>query len=191
LERLWIRHGLLLCTRSQMAWWNDTWRRLRGNWGRSFRRTRDWDGKLPIFVLACRASTHVTTGATPASMGFGRKLLLPCDLLFGASPTSSSLWAITSWTSKIGYMTSITTPVNIWRWPATGRRHWPTPQDSRRGKRSGCTIRPGPQDSHLISSYPGKARIRWSPGLTKWSTRCSDTRGRRLWWYTKTDWRHV
>jgi transposase InsO family protein len=47
---------------------------------------RDWDERLPLFLLACRASTHDTTGLTPASLVFGRELRLPCDLLFGAPP---------------------------------------------------------------------------------------------------------
>jgi hypothetical protein len=47
---------------------------------------RDWDERLPIFLLACRASTHDTTGMTPANIVFGRELRLPCDLLFGAPP---------------------------------------------------------------------------------------------------------
>jgi hypothetical protein len=33
---------------------------------------RDWDERLPIFLLAYRASTHDTTGMTPANMVFGR-----------------------------------------------------------------------------------------------------------------------
>jgi hypothetical protein len=47
---------------------------------------RDWDEKLPLFLLAYRASTHDTTGLTPASLVFGRELRLPCDLLFGVPP---------------------------------------------------------------------------------------------------------
>ena len=47
---------------------------------------RDWDERLPIFLLSYRASTHETTGLTPANMLFGRELRLPCDLLFGAPP---------------------------------------------------------------------------------------------------------
>jgi hypothetical protein len=46
---------------------------------------RDWDERLPVFLLAYRASTH-TTGMTPTNMVFGRELRLPCDLLFGAPP---------------------------------------------------------------------------------------------------------
>jgi hypothetical protein len=47
---------------------------------------RDWDERLPIFLLAYRALTHDTTGMTPANMVFGRELRLPCDLMFGAPP---------------------------------------------------------------------------------------------------------
>jgi hypothetical protein len=46
---------------------------------------RDWDERLPIFLLAKRASTHENTGSAPDSMFFRRELHLPCDLLFGAS----------------------------------------------------------------------------------------------------------
>jgi hypothetical protein len=47
---------------------------------------RDWDERIPIFLLAYRASTHETTGVTPANLVFGRELRLPCDLMFGAPP---------------------------------------------------------------------------------------------------------
>jgi hypothetical protein len=47
---------------------------------------RDWDKRLPPFLLAYRASTHDTTGLTPARLVFGRELRLSCDLLFGAPP---------------------------------------------------------------------------------------------------------
>jgi hypothetical protein len=47
---------------------------------------RDWDEGLPLFLLAYRASTHNTTGLTPASLVFRRELRLPCDLLFGVHP---------------------------------------------------------------------------------------------------------
>jgi hypothetical protein len=48
---------------------------------------KDWDEGLPLFLLAYRASTHDTTGLTPASLVFGRELQLPCDLLFGVPQT--------------------------------------------------------------------------------------------------------
>jgi hypothetical protein len=47
---------------------------------------RDWDERLPLFFLAYRASTHDTTGLTPARLVFGRELRLPCYLIFGATP---------------------------------------------------------------------------------------------------------
>jgi hypothetical protein len=47
---------------------------------------RDWDARLHIFLLAYRASTHDTTGLTPANLVFGREPGLPGDLLFGAPP---------------------------------------------------------------------------------------------------------
>jgi hypothetical protein len=47
---------------------------------------RDWDERLHLFLPAYGASTHETTGLTPASLVFGRELRLPCDLLFGAPP---------------------------------------------------------------------------------------------------------
>jgi transposase InsO family protein len=42
---------------------------------------RDCDARLPIFLLAYRASTHDTTGLTPANLVFQRELRLPCNLL--------------------------------------------------------------------------------------------------------------
>ncbi|PNF17535.1 hypothetical protein B7P43_G16461 [Cryptotermes secundus] len=47
---------------------------------------RDWDERLPLFLLAYRASTHDTTGLTPSGLVFGRELRLTCDLLFGVPP---------------------------------------------------------------------------------------------------------
>ena len=40
----------------------------------------DWDERLLIFLLAYRASTHETTGVTPANMVFGRELRLQPDV---------------------------------------------------------------------------------------------------------------
>jgi hypothetical protein len=45
---------------------------------------RDWEERLRILLLACRASTHETTGGMPASMVFRTELCLLCDLLFSA-----------------------------------------------------------------------------------------------------------
>jgi transposase InsO family protein len=47
---------------------------------------RDWDERLPIFLLTYRASTQKTTGVTLANMVFGRELCIPCDLMFGDFP---------------------------------------------------------------------------------------------------------
>jgi len=52
---------------------------------------RDWDERLPIFLLAYQASTHETTGVTPANMVFRRELRLPCDLMFEAPPDKGQL----------------------------------------------------------------------------------------------------
>ncbi|PNF18926.1 hypothetical protein B7P43_G15981 [Cryptotermes secundus] len=40
---------------------------------------RDWDERLPLFLLAYRASSHDTTGLTPVGLVFGRELRLPCN----------------------------------------------------------------------------------------------------------------
>ena len=47
---------------------------------------RDWDVRVPLFLLAYRSSIHDTTGLTPANLVFGRELRLPCDLMFGSPP---------------------------------------------------------------------------------------------------------
>jgi hypothetical protein len=47
---------------------------------------KDRDAIVPLFLLAYRASTHDTTGFTPASLLFGRELRLPSELLFGTPP---------------------------------------------------------------------------------------------------------
>lgn len=47
---------------------------------------RDWDERLPIFLLAYRASTHETTSMTPTNMVFRRELRLAFDLVFRAPP---------------------------------------------------------------------------------------------------------
>jgi hypothetical protein len=60
---------------------------------------RDWDERLPIFLLAYRASTHETTGVTPANMVFGRELRLPCDLMFGAPPDKEQ--SVTGYTADL------------------------------------------------------------------------------------------
>jgi hypothetical protein len=51
---------------------------------------RQWNERLPILLLAYRASTHKITGTIPTSMVFKRVLQPPCNLLFLA-PLMSSL----------------------------------------------------------------------------------------------------
>ncbi|UYV73615.1 K02A2.6-like [Cordylochernes scorpioides] len=56
---------------------------------------RDWDVRLPPFLMAYRAAIHETTGQTPAKIMFGRELRLPCDLEFGSPgepPAETSNW---------------------------------------------------------------------------------------------------
>ena len=55
-----------------------------------FSNQRDWEERLPLFLLAYRASTHETTGVKPANLVFGRELRLPCDLMFEAPQTRDS-----------------------------------------------------------------------------------------------------
>jgi hypothetical protein len=43
---------------------------------------RDWDKRLPIFLLSYRAPTHETTGMMHANKVFGKERL-PSDMLFG------------------------------------------------------------------------------------------------------------
>jgi transposase InsO family protein len=80
----------------------------------------DWDAMLPLFLLAYGASTHGTTGFTPASLLLGRELRLPNDLLFGTPPTRSgqqSSMRKTRWTICVIFTTML---ANIRGWPATG-----------------------------------------------------------------------
>jgi hypothetical protein len=60
---------------------------------------RDWDERLPIFLLAYRASTHESTGVMPANMVFGSELRLPCDLMFGAPPDKDQ--SVTDYTAGL------------------------------------------------------------------------------------------
>jgi transposase InsO family protein len=67
---------------------------------------RDWDARLPIFLLAYRASTHDTPGLTPANLMFWRDLRLPGDLLFGApsdkeQPTINHAADVVDWVHNI------------------------------------------------------------------------------------------
>jgi len=72
----------------------------------------DWDGRLPIFLLAYRASTHETTGVTPSSMVFGRELHLPCDLMFGGPPHKEQSMQTIKLTLLNDYMISTTLPAS-------------------------------------------------------------------------------
>jgi hypothetical protein len=47
---------------------------------------RDWDERLPLFLLAYGASTHGTMRSTPTRLVFRQEFRLPCVLLFGALP---------------------------------------------------------------------------------------------------------
>jgi hypothetical protein len=71
---------------------------------------RDWDERLPIFLLAYRGSTHDTTGMTPDNMVFGRELRLPCDLLCGAPQTRDNQQRTMSQIWWSDYTTPTTTP---------------------------------------------------------------------------------
>ena len=44
---------------------------------------RDWDGHLPLVVMAYRSSVHEATTFTPYFMMFGREICLPIDIMFG------------------------------------------------------------------------------------------------------------
>jgi hypothetical protein len=61
---------------------------------------RDWDKRLPTFLLAYTASTHDTMGLIPANLAFIGELRLPCNLL---------IWA--PWQTV--YITSTIMPTNI------------------------------------------------------------------------------
>ena len=43
---------------------------------------RDWDVKLPLVLMALRATPHRTTGVTPFEMMTGREMTLPLHLLY-------------------------------------------------------------------------------------------------------------
>jgi hypothetical protein len=58
---------------------------------------RDWDERLPIFLLAYRASTHETTGAMPIGMVFGGSYVCPVTCFSGSPPTRSRLLPAMWW----------------------------------------------------------------------------------------------
>lgn len=138
----------------------------------------DWDKRLPIFLLAYRASAWETTGMISVGMVFGRDLCLLCDLLFGSPLTRSSLKPTTRETLWTGCMTSIIMPVSIWRCAMTAR---PVTQDFRKVMKSGCTTWSRPGDHHQSSSQPTQAYTRWSPIPVTWPTTPSDIWEQRLW----------
>ncbi|GFW50306.1 retrovirus-related Pol polyprotein from transposon 412 [Trichonephila clavipes] len=47
---------------------------------------KDWDKKLPFFLLAYGSAVHETTGYSPSQMLLGRDLRLPADILFSRPP---------------------------------------------------------------------------------------------------------
>jgi hypothetical protein len=78
LQRLGVRCAPHPFTHSWTAWWSATSKWLRSTYGKVVAsHQRDWDERLPLFLLAYRASTHDTTGLTPVSLVFGRELRLP------------------------------------------------------------------------------------------------------------------
>jgi hypothetical protein len=83
----WIGHAphTYTCTCSLTAGWNNTSKRLRSICERSSHQTH-WGTRLPIILLAYRASTHDIRVLTPANLLFQRELHLPCDLLSGEPP---------------------------------------------------------------------------------------------------------
>jgi hypothetical protein len=73
---------------------------------------RNWDTRLPIFLLVYRAFTHDTMGLTPANLVFSRELRLPCNLLLCA-PT------INHAADLMDRSHDTITPANIGSWPVT------------------------------------------------------------------------
>lgn len=47
---------------------------------------KDWDKRIPLFLLSYRTAVHESTKTTPAYVNFGRELRLPVDLLTGGPP---------------------------------------------------------------------------------------------------------
>lgn len=47
---------------------------------------KDWDDKVPLFLLAYRSAPHTATKMSPAQLVYGRELRLPIDLETGARP---------------------------------------------------------------------------------------------------------
>jgi hypothetical protein len=106
------------CTHSRMAWFEQYFRTVEEHWKFVVSHQRGWDMKLPVFLLACRASTHNTAGLNPSYPVFRRELCLHCDLLSGA-PLARIYPPLTMWQTWIRYTTPTITPADIWSWPAT------------------------------------------------------------------------
>ncbi|XP_065193190.1 uncharacterized protein LOC135824387 [Sycon ciliatum] len=54
------------------------------------RNHRDWDIKLPAFLMGYRSTPQTSTGYSPSYLLFGRELCLPQDLAFGLPPGEAS-----------------------------------------------------------------------------------------------------
>jgi hypothetical protein len=100
---------------------------------------RDWDERLPIFLLTNRASTHETRGTTPASMVSGRELCLPCDLLFVA-PHDKEQCTTDNVVDLEDRLHGIHHQARQHLTVASDRIS-PNPRDSRKGTKPGCTTR--------------------------------------------------
>jgi hypothetical protein len=140
---------------------------------------RDWDAKLPIFLLAYRPSTHDTMGLTPPNLVFRRELHLPCDLLFGAPPDMER--------PSINHAADLMDQLHdVHDYP---RQHlklatmtaWPTARATKRVTKCGCIAQPAPKESHPSFKPYGRAPPGWSPESTMWYTEFSDTL-ERGWW---------
>uniref|UniRef100_W5N942 Gypsy retrotransposon integrase-like protein 1 n=1 Tax=Lepisosteus oculatus TaxID=7918 RepID=W5N942_LEPOC len=52
--------------------------------------SRDWDIKLPLVLMAIRATPHCSTGVPPFEMMTGRKMTLPLHCLYGVEDLSTT-----------------------------------------------------------------------------------------------------
>jgi hypothetical protein len=98
---------------------------------------RDWDERLPIFLLAYKASTHETTDMMPASMLFMRELHLSCDLLFRALLNKEQ-----SMTDYVVDFVNRLHDIHHYAYQhlkvASDRTAWLIPWDSRKETKSSC-----------------------------------------------------
>jgi len=81
---------------------------------------RDWDERLPIFLLAYQTSTHDTTDVTPVDMEFQRELRLSCDLMFGFPRSRKGQQQTMQPTLSSSCVTTITSPDSTLKCPGTG-----------------------------------------------------------------------